>query len=123
MALPRDVWGWVLRGTREPLVLKSIASHQVLTVVHDYGCRIGGSLELYVPEPPMPEDDALHAMLEVFQVTGVIAGGPFIVDADRVHDRVRTLQPRLFRHAPVLFRIFRIREERLQDLIETLDRR
>ena len=62
-------------------------------------------------------------MVEVLRVTGVIAGEPYFENADRVHDKVRALKPRLFQHDPPFFRIFRIREDRLRCLIETLDRR
>ena len=123
MILPNDLVGWILRGTREPLALKSIASHQLLTVVHDYGCRFGGALELYVPEKADVVDDGVHDMVEVLRATGVVADEPYIVNTDRVHDKVRTMKPRLFQGDPPFFRIYRIREDRLRSLIETLDRR
>ena len=123
MALSYNIFGWIIRGNKESPTLRGIASHEVLKVIHDYSCRIGGALELYVPEPLPAGDERLHDMVEVFQVTSVIVGEPFFENSDRVHDKVRALKPRLFHHNPPFFRIFRIREDRLRSLIETLDRR
>lgn len=123
MVLSNDIIGWIVRGAKKPIKLRGIASHEVLKIIHDYSCRIGGVLELYVPEPLPAGDEGLHDMVEVLRVTNVIAGEPFFEHADRVHDKVRALKPRLFQHDPPFFRIFRIREERLRHLIEALDRR
>lgn len=123
MALPNDIVGWILRGTKRPIKQWGIASHQVLKVIQDYSCRIGGVLELYVPEPPPAGDEGVHDMVEVLRVTRVIAGEPFFENVDRVHGKVRALKPRLFLHDPPFVRIFRIREDRLRYLIDMLDRR
>jgi len=123
MASHDNIIGWILRGTKEPMKLQGIASHQVLKIVHDFSCRIAGVLELYIPETGLPDDDGVHDMIEVLKVTGVIVGEPFFENADRVHDKVKATKPRLFRQDPPFFRIFRVREERLRRLIERLDDR
>lgn len=123
MASHDGIIGWILRGTRDPIKMGGISSHQILKVVHDYGVRLGQHLHLYVPDPPLEDDVAVYDMLEVLLVTGVIAGGPYLEDADRVHDWIRALKPRLFKHGPPLYRAYRIDEKRLNKLIDTLDAR
>lgn len=123
MATRDGIIGWVLRGTRDPIKMGGISAHQILKVVHDYGIRLEKHLHLYIPDPPPEEDVAVYDMVEVLLATGVVAGGPYFEEADRVSDWVRALKPRLFKHGPPLFRAYRLDEKRLNKLIETLDAR
>lgn len=115
--------GWILRGTKDPIKMRGISAHQVLKVVHDYGVRLGHHLHIYVPDPPPEEDAAAYDMLEVLLATGVVAGGPYFEEAERVSSSVRARKPGLFRHDPKALQAYRINEKRLKALIDTLDAR
>lgn len=123
MDLKDDIWGWIVRGRKDTTPHRKISSHDVHAVIHDYAARLGGALYLYIPEPPLERDSEVHNMFEVLRATGTVAERPFLEDADHVHARIRTLKPRLFESEPPLFRIHRVNEDKLRDLVASLDRR
>ena len=123
MAAHEGIFGWILWGRRDHIAIRGVSALQVLNVVREYGVRLGQHLHLYVPDPPLANDTTTFDMLETLVATGVVAGGPYLEESDRVHDWVRDLKPHLFRHAPPLFKVYRIDEKQLIKLIETLDGR